>query len=281
VLELQVVTGQGKVVTCSDERNSDLFNAALGGMGQCGLIVEATLELVPAPTHVGLFLLSYPDLETLTADLMSVVNDGRFDHLDGRTAPLKGGGFTYNLEAGVFYNAPKPPGDAQLLPGLSFASQAARTMTYVEYYRRLPDLLPRVPHPWLFLCLPASRFLEYAKRVYSIPAEFAYSPPRFSVWRTSSIKRPLTRVPNEDVVVRFQCSRNPPPAEVPAVIAMNRTLYERARDMGGTHVTTSAIPLSQADWIHHYGPAWAPFRDAKRQYDPSNVLTPGPGIFPG
>ena len=38
VLELQVVTGHGELVACSDERNSDLFNAVLAGMGQCGII---------------------------------------------------------------------------------------------------------------------------------------------------------------------------------------------------------------------------------------------------
>jgi cytokinin dehydrogenase len=64
VLELQVVTGEGKIVTCSDEHNSDLFNAALGGMGQCGLIAKAILESTPAPSHVRLFVLSYEDLET-------------------------------------------------------------------------------------------------------------------------------------------------------------------------------------------------------------------------
>jgi hypothetical protein len=33
-----------------------------------------------------------------------------------------------------------------------------------------------------------------------------------------------------------------------ALLAMNRTLSERARDMGGTRLTTSAIPMSQTDW---------------------------------
>ena len=32
VQELEVVTGNGQIVTCSDERNSDLFNATLGGL---------------------------------------------------------------------------------------------------------------------------------------------------------------------------------------------------------------------------------------------------------
>jgi cytokinin dehydrogenase len=280
VLELQVVTGNGKLVTCSDEHNSDLFNAALGGMGQCGLITKAILELAPAPSDVRLFVLSYADLETATADMMTIVEDGRYEHIDGRSAVRQGGGFTYNLEAGAFYNAPNVPDDPRLLAGLRFGSQTVRTMTYVEYYRRQPSL-PSAPHPWLYLCLPASKYLEYARRVFDTPAEFAYSSPRFSVWRRNSIKRPLTRMPNEALVVRFQCSRLPPPsADISAVVAMNRTLYERARDMGGTRLTTSAIPMSQADWIQQYGSAWKAFSDAKGRFDPNNVLTPGPGIFP-
>jgi hypothetical protein len=110
----------------------------------------------------------------------------------------------------------------------------------------------------LYMCLPASEYLEYAKRFFDTPPEFAYSSPRFSAWRRSSIKRPLTRMPDEALVVRFQCSRLPPPsADMSAVLAMNRTLYERARDMGGTRLTTSAIPMSQVDWVQQYGPAWA------------------------
>jgi cytokinin dehydrogenase len=281
VLELQVATGKGKLVTCSDDHNSDLFNAALGGMGQCGLIAKATLELAPAPSHVRLFVLSYVDLEAATADMMAIVEDGRFDHVDGRSALRQGGGFSYNLEAGTFYNAPNAPDDSRLFASLRFDSQSVRTMTYVEYYRRQPSL-PSAPHPWLYLCLPASKYLAYARRVFGNPAEFAYSSPRFSVWRRNSIKRPLTPMPNEALVVRFQCSRLPPPsADMTSVLAMNRTLYERAREMGGTRLTTSAIALSQTDWIQQYGPAWTAFSAAKRRFDPNNVLTPGPGMFPG
>jgi hypothetical protein len=168
--------------------------------------------------------------------MMMIVQDGRFDHIDGRSAQREGGEFTYNLEAGAFYNAPNVPEDPRLLASLRFGSQTVRTMTYVEYYRRQPSL-PSAPHPWLYLCLPGSKFLEYAKRVFDTPAELAYSSPRFSVWRRNSIKRPLTRMPNEALVVRFQCSRLPPPsADMSAVLAINRTLYERARDMGGTRL---------------------------------------------
>ena len=96
------------------------------------------------------------------------------------------------------------------------------------------------------------------------------------------MKRPLARVPKEALVVRFQLSRMPPASftDISFLVAMNRTLYERARDMGGTRLTTTAIPFSQADWIQHYGPVWESFRNAKQRFDPNNVLTPGQGMFP-
>jgi cytokinin dehydrogenase len=282
VLELQVVTGHGQLVTCSDERNSDLFNAVLAGMGQCGIIVKMVMALVSAPTHVLFFVLSYTDLQAAIADLTFLVNDGRFNHLDGRTSAPPGDRFTYNLTAGSFYDAPNTPNESQLLARLSFTSKTARVMTYADYYRGTPSSFRPLPHPYLHLCLPASRSVEYAKRVLATSAEVAFSTQIFSVWRTSSMKRPLARVPKEALVVRFQLSRMPPASftDISSLVAMNRTLYERARDMGGTRLTTTAIPFSQADWIQHYGPVWESFRNAKQRFDPNNVLTPGQGMFP-
>lgn len=48
VTELEVVTGAGALVTCSGQRDPELFHAVLAGLGQCALIVRATLRLVPA-----------------------------------------------------------------------------------------------------------------------------------------------------------------------------------------------------------------------------------------
>ncbi len=283
VLELEVVTGHGELVSCSDERNSDLFNAVLSGMGQCAFIVKAVMELVSTPSHVLFFVLSYNDLQTAIADLTLLVNGGRFKHLDGRTVARPAGGFIYNVEAGVFQDGPDAPNEAQLLAGLKFASRTVRMLTYVEYYRRVTDFTPAgylLPHPWLYLCLPAAGFMEYATKIIATPAEVAFSSPRFSVWRRSSMKRPLARVPEGELIYRFQLGRVPPAtADIAALVAMNRTLYERARDLGGTRMTSSAIPFSQADWIRHYGPAWKAFAAAKARYDPNNVLTPGQRMF--
>jgi cytokinin dehydrogenase len=285
VLELQVVTGDGQLVTCSDERNSDLFNIMLGGLGQCGIIVKVVMELVAAPTHVLFFKLNYDDFQTASADLALLAQDGRFNHLDGRGAAKPGGGIGYYVEGGVFYDAPNTPSEAPLLAGLRFANQTAKVMTYEQYYRReevcsictAPTL-----KPFVYLCLPSSRYVEYTSRMLATPEEAAFVTPRMSAWRRSSMKRPLVRLPNEDLVYRFQISRVlPATADSSSAIAMNRTLYERARAMGGTRLTSSAIPFSQADWIQHYGPVWKSVQAAKARFDPKNVLAPGHGMFPG
>jgi FAD/FMN-containing dehydrogenase len=64
------------------------------------------------------------------------------------------------------------------------------------------------------------------------------------------------------------------------MIALNRALYERARDIGGYRMTSSAVAMSQDDWKRHYGPAWQIVQTAKMKFDPKNVLTPGHGMFP-
>ena len=90
VQELEVVTGDGQIATCSDERNSDLFNAMLGGLGQCGIITKVVMRLMAAPTNVLFIKMDYDDFQSASADLALLAKDGRFHHLDGRGAGRPG-----------------------------------------------------------------------------------------------------------------------------------------------------------------------------------------------
>jgi len=54
------VTGKGELVTCSEDRNSELFHAVLGGLGQFGIITRARIALEPAPHRVCVSLSLYP-----------------------------------------------------------------------------------------------------------------------------------------------------------------------------------------------------------------------------
>ncbi|KAL1356167.1 hypothetical protein AAHE18_05G164400 [Arachis hypogaea] len=42
--------GKGDLITCSKQKNSELFHAVLGGLGQFGVITRARISLHPAPT---------------------------------------------------------------------------------------------------------------------------------------------------------------------------------------------------------------------------------------
>jgi FAD/FMN-containing dehydrogenase len=214
VQELEVVTGNGEIITCSDERNGDLSNAI----------------------------------------------------------------------GGAFYDAPNAPDEAKLTAGLKFAKRTATVMTYEQYFRReevCGACTTPLQKPFVYLCIPASRYDEYTSGILSSPTESAFLVPRMSAWRRNAIKRPLTRMPDEEIIYRFQLSRVlPAGTDTASMIALNRTLYERARDMGGYRMTSSAVAMSQDDWKRHYGPAWQAVQAAKTKFDPKNVLTPGHGMFP-
>jgi cytokinin dehydrogenase len=284
VQELEVVTGYGQVVTCSEQSNGDLFNAMLGGLGQCGIITKVVMRLMEAPTDVLFIKMDYDDFQTASADLAVLAKDGRFHHLDGRGAGRPGGGVGYYVEGGAFYDAPNSPDEAKLTTGLKFAKKTATVMTYEQYFRReevCGACTTPLQKPFVYLCIPSSRYVEYTSGILGSPTESAFLVPRMSAWRRNVIKRPLTRMPDEDIIYRFQLSRTlPAGTNTQSMIELNRILYERARDMGGFRMTSSAVPMTQADWGRHYGPVWPMVQAAKRKYDPKNVLTPGHGMFP-
>jgi FAD/FMN-containing dehydrogenase len=71
VIELDVVTGTVRLVTCSPTRDTDLFHAVLAGLGQMGVITRAALQLDTLEKALrgnGQWLLAHPWLATFVAD---------------------------------------------------------------------------------------------------------------------------------------------------------------------------------------------------------------------
>ncbi|XP_010907635.1 cytokinin dehydrogenase 3 [Elaeis guineensis] len=84
VLQLEVVTGKGEVVTCSPNKSSDLFYAVLGGLGQFGIITSARILLQEAPHKVRWVRAFYEDFSTFISDqelLVSMPN--LVDYVEG------------------------------------------------------------------------------------------------------------------------------------------------------------------------------------------------------
>ncbi|XP_027354714.1 cytokinin dehydrogenase 5 [Abrus precatorius] len=89
VYELDVVTGKGELLTCSEDRNSELFHAVLGGLGQFGIITRARIALEPAPQRVRWIRVLYSNFSTFCKDQEFLISlhgkpaRQRFDYVEG------------------------------------------------------------------------------------------------------------------------------------------------------------------------------------------------------
>lgn len=287
VLELEVVTGEGKIVTCSGKRSRDLFEAALAGQGQCAVITRATLRLISAPTDARVYDVFYPDLATLTGDMAFLIDDGRFEFVTGWLLPNPAGGWVYMLEAARFFS---PPDDAALLAGLGHlpGSEDVRGQSYFEFANRLADLpnsdIWPLAHPWIDPIVPGSavdRFVGGIEQTLRPLAEGDSFTVLMIPFKTERFTRPLFRAPDEEKVVQVDILRNAPddPGVIDEILAYNRVLYDENRDLGGTNYPISAVHLTRGDWERHYGPQWERLLRARRRHDPDNVFASGPDIF--
>ncbi|CAK9178476.1 unnamed protein product [Ilex paraguariensis] len=89
VHELDVVTGKGELLSCSEEQNSELFHAVLGGLGQFGIITRARITLELAPQRVRWIRVLYSNFSAFTDDQEYLISlhgqpaAEKFDYVEG------------------------------------------------------------------------------------------------------------------------------------------------------------------------------------------------------
>ena len=285
VRQLQVVTGEGRVLTCSETSHRDLFEAALAGQGQCAIITRAVLRLVPAAGQVREYVLPYPDLATMLNDGASLTRDGRFDGVVGVIAPAEGK-WSYALAATRHFEPHAAPDDAALTAGLGHVSgaQRVRDVGYLQHADGIPAVEVGPSRPDLGLCMPGSAAASFiAATLPRLTAEDLGPAAGLRVffWKRSLFTRPLVRLPDEGSCLYVATLRTPTTDTglVARMLAGNRALFVRNRELGGTLYPFSAVGMSRDEWEQHYGPAWSALAAAKRRYDPGRVLASGPDLF--
>jgi cytokinin dehydrogenase len=295
VTDLDVVTGDGRLVTCSPERESELFDMVLAGQGQCGVIVRAGLPLMPAPTHVMLHELTYTDLDAYLTDQLRLAREGRFDGQRGTMMRDQSGTWRFVIEIGKFFNPPNEPNIRVLEGGFRFASAAAPVrMTYHDYLFRF-EMRGGVagagdPSPCITMWIPASATRAYLENILSLSPEAAALIHFQGVEQvgcyplnTRCFKRPLFKVPSEEQVFAvwlFRSVKAGDEAALSALLASNLDLLAKMTAAGGKRYAPYSMVISPAEWQAHYGPeVWRRFVAAKAKYDPNRVLSPHPAIF--
>ncbi|WP_161492769.1 FAD-binding protein [Spirosoma sp. 209] len=306
VVELQVVTGQGELLTCSAEAHAGLFYNVLAGLGLCGILVQATLRLIPARQQARTYRFFYPDHTTLLADLRWLTTCSAIDYIRGNAVPVPAqsatpaGGpgsrrlrFQFFLEATVFYD------DVEELAGLPdldlpVAGEADQVedRTYVAFTDQVVQLvneldaagLGQLPHPWLDLFVPDSAVMHVSTDILTQLDNTTFGPGSlllFYPFNRDTLHCPLFRVPDGPTFVLVDILRTiaPDPDLMAAVVARNRHLYERVVSTGGQLYPISAVPMDTRDWARHFGPLWQELTRIKQQYDPDALLGAGLRIF--
>ena len=297
VLELEVVTGAGERMVCSPAQHPELFTVVLAGLGQCAVLVRATLRLLRAPRHVRHYILYYPSADALTADQRLVQADGRFSFVEGEAELNPNGpGWLYYLEAGAYYDS-VPPDDQKLIGDLHYerGTQQISDLGYLAFLDRLASAVAYLestgewydPHPWWNMFLPDSVTDAFVSGVMAGLTEADIGASGVILLyplRRSVLQAPLLRVPDEPVIFLFSVLRTAAPDSGGALsaaemISDNRALFAQARELGGYEYPIGSIPMMPSDWREHFGPEWPFLAAARRRYDPSGILTPGQGIF--
>jgi cytokinin dehydrogenase len=283
---LQVVTGEGRIVTCSRQHRADLFNAVLAGQGQCAVLARAVVKLVAAPPRVRAYSMLYPDVATALSDADRLIDEKRFDGLVNFSFADGNGGHQIVMRGTKYYTPPTTPDDVAMLAGLNFVPGVKQIddMTYVENFSITTGPFPPLPHPAISVVLPASAATQWIESVLPRLNDSDlghYSVAQIFTWFSSEFHQPLMRMPTvEEKLVGFALIRYAANAEqVDLMLKANRRLFEETRDLGGTLYPFSAMQLSKADWKKHYGENFKALASAKHCFDPKNVLASGPDIF--
>ncbi|KAG6421825.1 hypothetical protein SASPL_118382 [Salvia splendens] len=205
VHQLEVITGKGEVVVCSEEKNADLFHGVLGGLGQFGIITRARISLEPAPKRVKWIRVVYSDFATFARDQERLIYaEKTFDYIEGlvivnRTGLINNwrssfdpqdpdeanqfvsdGRTLFCLELTMNFNPDEEAhidkdiesllSELSYIPSTLFVTQ----VSYVEFLDRVhaAELKLRskglwdLPHPWLNLLIPRSKIHTFADGVF-------------------------------------------------------------------------------------------------------------------
>jgi cytokinin dehydrogenase len=289
VHELEVVTGDGELRRCSPTAGRELFDAVLAGLGQFGIITEATVGLVPAPAGVRGWSVPFTDPAAFFADLRRLVRSGGATEVFGDWWRPGEAGELHHLNAFAFDADLAPPPGAEV-----------HDAGYLEHVTRIDaavaDLRTAIgwdalPKPWLTVWLPDSRVEEFVGATLAelTPADVGAG--GFVLLYThhrAALTRPSLRLPapdGSDLVHLFTVMTAGPPDACPefgaTMLRRNRRLLDRALAAGGTRYPIGTVTSGAADWRVHYGDRWPHLFALKHRYDPAGILTPGHGLFRG
>lgn len=295
VLELDVVTGEGRRMRCGFDRERDLLDATLANLGRCAAIVSATLPLRPVKSRLRVFFLLYDDVETWLADHRAMRDAGHFDHLEGFCSSSAQGTrrglygrepfmhWFYGIHAAIEYEPGREPDDAALLTGLR-----PYRVVHVEdddplgYAARFDGRRERAlrtgadarMHPWLDALLPVHVLPGVLPRLLDGLPPTLGDGHRVILMAARDVPRFFAVPPGDEIACLSILPRGVSPSVAGNVIDVIRAVHDTIVQAGGKRYLPGWLGMMDAAaWRGHYGADYDAWLDAKRRFDPRGVFT--------
>jgi cytokinin dehydrogenase len=298
VVEMDVVTGEGKLVTCSPDKHEDLFWGTIAGLGQTGIITRARLQLRRMKPMSRTYYLLYDDLRVFLEDARMAMDAGIWDHLESWGAPCAQGTrpvdgqrqvfakWFYPFHLTVEYDEGNPPDDTAMLKGLmpydNLYTDDTPTIDFLERMVPVFELWRKAGtwefmHPWIECILPWETAADCIEQVLQdtppgiqMGGHVLLWPAKGAASRSKNFMRP-----EGDNLVGFGL--------LPAVPqrfwgVMKERLENASRLMlmfGAKRYLSGWVNFTPDEWKAHYGPRWNELVELKRRFDPDGILNPG------
>ncbi|SDM73848.1 FAD-binding protein [Allokutzneria albata] len=302
VERIQVVTGRGDVVWASEREHPSLFNAALGGIGQVGIITRAVLKVTRLPEAVRSWILPYTDPAAAFAAMREVLGRGELDEVYCMVMPpgTLAQAPTFLVHLARYEDEQGRAGD-DLVEGLRPQGPVQdERLDYVSHVTRYSAIMDRwreeerwddCVKPWFDVWQADSVIDSFVGDILGQMTTDDWSLPHAKGFvllfphRTGSFRRPRLRVPRhhpDDWVWLFDVltssAPDPDPGFAEKMLRRNQNWLNAARRVGGLVYPIGSQVFTHEDWRHHYGDTWDDVVRTKKLYDPARILTPGPGI---
>ncbi len=309
VIEMQVVTGAGDIVTCSARENRELFDVVRCGLGQFAVIVSAKLRLRACKPTVRMFYLLYDDLATLMRDVEGIMQPGTaWTSLEAWCTPCLQGmrhigegmelgegiqtfaQWFYPLHLTVDLDPDEAAGhdDAAVLAALHpYRHVHTEDFSQHEFCHRMDPVFELwrrsgywdMPHPWTETILPWDTAHQFIEQVLAATPPQALGPGgHILLWPAygPTSEAPLFMHPPGDLVMGWGILPGVPRAFLQRGLAQLDMVSDMSVLFGGKRYLSGYITYDSAEkWAQHFGDQWPRIQAAKRTFDPDGILAPG------
>ncbi|MGB0525081.1 MAG: FAD-binding protein [Flammeovirgaceae bacterium] len=312
ILELDVVTGEGQIKTCSLVQNHELFHAVRGGLGQFGIIARAKVQLEPAPQHLQVFQFFHLQSQPFFQDIQQLLELQHFDCLHSFVLPNQAEAIIERIgekqfaqhEEQLAYITAQPQRWIYFTELAKYAKSATSSEIrlrklqftnrffmqhqehYFDYIHKEPPLISaekkmgKMAHPELTLTMPAHampRFMDDTLAELSHSAMGGGTILLIPMLR-HKILTPLFQTPEARHLFFVGILRNAPMDDQELIAQQmehNLSLYQKVRNFGGKRYPCDSIsePSTVEGWQAHFGESkWKKVQELKYLFDPHHLF---------